>query len=302
MSKSITRAEPTVPAGRSARVSFRASGFHFSGGGVSSLGRVGVPAPGRTRGVQNPRVPAASRQAVWLARLHTLEVGVPPGLRQSGAMPPFSCQHPCASRIRALLGGRRWPPRLRTTGRPTRTHNIRKPLCGMCCVPVASNVIGEKTMSNVLAFVPPAVCAAPSVSAWAGSRSSGSAQLPSLLWGTIPSARAGLTPALRRWPALSALSCAVVGSRRAGAQPAPFFWGSSVGTRKIGAPAWSRSGHNRIQPHTCEHRGGKLRVSALPWLALASAASDNKSLDTDPQLQKAASPQGLRSGCLQRYR
>jgi hypothetical protein len=158
----------------------------------------------------------------------------------------------------------------------------------------------KEAMRNVLAFVPPAVCAAPSVPAGAGSRSSGFARLASLLWGTIPSARAGLTLALWRWPALFACSCKVVGVGRAGVQPTSLFWGPRVGTWKLGAPAWSRAGDIRIQPHICRHRGGKLRPGAPRWLALASAASDNRSLDTDPQLQKAASPQMLRSGQLQR--
>lgn len=158
----------------------------------------------------------------------------------------------------------------------------------------------KEFMGNVLAIVPPAACAAPSVSARAGSRSSRFAQLASLLWGTIPSARAGLTQALWRWLALPARFCTVVGVGSAGAQPASLRWGPIVGARKIGAPVWSRSGQARIQPPTCEHLGGKWRLGAQPWLALASAASDNRSANTDPQLQEAASPRRLRSGCLQR--
>ncbi len=127
------------------------------------------------------------------------------------------------------------------------------------------------------------------------------ARLVSFLWGAIPSARDGLTRTSWRWPALSARSCAVVGVRGARAQAVSFLWGDSVGTRMTGAPAWSRSGRTRIQPLTREHPGGKLRVGELPWLALASAASDNKSANTDPQLQEAASPQMLWSGYLQRY-
>lgn len=169
------------------------------------------------------------------------------------------------------------------------------------CAPVISNVIGERFMRDVVAIEPPAAGAAFSVSARAGSRSSRFAQLASLLWGAVPSARVGLTLASWRCSASSARSWTVAGSRRARAQPASFLWGANLGTRVIGAPAWSRSGQTRIQPLTREHLGGKSRVSVSPWLALAPAGSDNRSANTDPQRQEAAPPHVLRSGCLQRY-
>lgn len=85
-------------------MSFRASGFHFSGGGASSLGRVGAPAPTRVRGGQSRRVPAGGRGAGRLVRLHSFGVGAQPGLRQSGAMPPFPVQHSLRKLRAGVLG------------------------------------------------------------------------------------------------------------------------------------------------------------------------------------------------------
>lgn len=91
-SADLARAACSTSAAEPPRVAYRAPGCRLSGGGAFSLGRVGVPAPGRTRGGQNPRAPAVGREANWLVLLHTFGVGGQPGLRQSGAMPPCSLQ------------------------------------------------------------------------------------------------------------------------------------------------------------------------------------------------------------------
>jgi len=80
--------------------------------------------------------------------------------------------------------------------------------------------------------------------------------------------------------AFSVSASALSRSRRF-AQAASLFWGAGPGARAVGTPAWSHSGYSPIQPHTCRHRGGKLRFGASPSLALAGAASDNKSVQTD---------------------
>jgi hypothetical protein len=68
--------------------------------------------------------------------------------RSCGKVGP--CRLPHANILRARcawlrLPGWRWPLRLRTTGRPTRTRNCRRRLRRKCCGPVASNVIGERS-------------------------------------------------------------------------------------------------------------------------------------------------------------
>jgi hypothetical protein len=156
-------------------------------------------------------------------------------------------------------------------------------------------------VSNVRAIEPPAAGVASLVSERAVSRSKLFAPPASFLWGPSREFGWGLRASCRR-PALSTRSAEAVGVRRTRAQPAPLFWGKDLGARMNGVPVLSRSGQFQIQPHTCGHRGGKLRFGAPSRLALASAASDNKSANTDPQLQEAASPQRLWSGCLQRYR
>ena len=132
-------------------------------------------------------------------------------------------------------------------------------------------------------------------------RSKRLAQLASLFWGTIPSARAVFERASRRWPAFGVPSSGcVVGGHSARAQLALPCWGSNPGARVGSAPVWSRSGHIQIQPRTRERHGGKSCVSALPWLALASAASDNRLFVADMQQQKAASRHVLPAGQRQR--
>ena len=127
------------------------------------------------------------------------------------------------------------------------------------------------------------------------------AQHASLFWGAIPSVRVVFELASRRWPAFGVPSSGrVVGGHSARAQLALPCWGANPGTRVGSAPVWSRSGHTLIQPHMRQHLGGKSCVGAQSLWALASAASDNRSANTDPQLQEAASPQVLRSGYLQR--
>jgi hypothetical protein len=60
-----------------------------------------------------------------------------------------------------------------------------------------------------------------------------------------------------------------------------------VGARVAGMPA-GLAASGAMPPFKCQHRGG------------ASTASHNKSANTDPQQQEAASPQMLWSGYLQR--
>lgn len=127
------------------------------------------------------------------------------------------------------------------------------------------------------------------------------AQLASLFWGTIPSARAVFERASRRWPAFGVLSSGrVVGGHSARAQLAVPCWGSNPCAQVGSAPVWSSADHIQIQPRTRERHGGKSCVSALPWLALASAASDNRLFVADMQQQKAASRHVLPAGQRQR--
>ena len=104
LSKAIVRCACPVSAGGASRVSLRATDFYFSGGGASSLGRVGAPAPMRVSVGQSRRVPAGGRGASGLVRLHSFGVGAQPGLRQSGAMPPFPVQHPLRKVRAGVLG------------------------------------------------------------------------------------------------------------------------------------------------------------------------------------------------------
>jgi hypothetical protein len=104
-SKAVARAALHVPADGIACVGLRASGFHFSGGRVFLLGRVGAHAPMRVRSVQSHRDLACDRQRGRFVRLHTLGVGAPARLRQSGAMPPAPCQH---SLRKVRLGAPAW--------------------------------------------------------------------------------------------------------------------------------------------------------------------------------------------------
>jgi hypothetical protein len=108
------------------------------------------------------------------------------------------------------------------------------------------------------------------------------AQHASLFRGTIPSARVVFERASRRWPAFGVHSSgSVVGGHSARAQLALPCWGANLGTLVGSVRAWSCCGHTPIQPHMRQHRGGKSCVGVQPQLALASAASDNRSPKLD---------------------
>ena len=108
------------------------------------------------------------------------------------------------------------------------------------------------------------------------------AQHASLFRGTIPSARVVFDRASRRWPAFDVpFSGSVVGGHNARAQLSLPCWGANPGVRVGSVRAWSRCGHTLIRPHMRQHLGGKSCVGAQPQLALACAASDNRSPKLD---------------------
>ena len=113
-------------------------------------------------------------------------------------------------------------------------------------------------------------------------RSKRLAQLAPPFRGTIPNARVVFELASRRWPAFGVPSSgSVVGGHSACAQLSRPRWGANPGTPTGSVRAWSRCGHTLIQPHMRRHRGGKSRVGVQPQLALACAASDNRSPKLD---------------------
>ena len=135
-SKAVLRSALPMSGGSMSCVSFHAPGFHFSGGGGFALGRVGVPAPGRTSGGQNPRVPADGRQGYGLARLHRLNVGAQPGLRQSEAMPPCSLQH-SLRKLRAGVPGLLALASTAAYNRSIQSDRLRRPTDFRRCVALA---------------------------------------------------------------------------------------------------------------------------------------------------------------------
>jgi hypothetical protein len=86
-------------------VIFRSPGFHFSGGGIAPLGRVGADAPGQKIGQG--------------AVIGNLLVGTPASLRHSAAMPPCSLHHRSPQLLRAAQSGQA----LSTTASHNRSAN-----------------------------------------------------------------------------------------------------------------------------------------------------------------------------------